>query len=534
MAEFLTLIILDGFGYSPEKEGNAIALANTPFWDYLWETYPKGLLIASGEAVGLPPGQMGNSEVGHMNIGAGRIVYQDIVRISKAIKDGNFFSNEVINEVFDTAKRKNSKVHLVGLLSDGGVHSHIEHLFALLELAKTKGVNNVCVHAILDGRDTPPKSAEKYILALQRKMNELEIGKIATLGGRYYYMDRDKRWDRTEKAYNAMVLGKGQRESDPIKALKDAYERGETDEFVLPTVISKDCLIDKNDSVFFFNFRADRMRQIVSAVGLDDFSGFERKGEKPAYIATMTLYDETFPFDVAFPPQTLEMVLGEVISNAGFKQLRIAETEKYAHVTYFFNGGREEPFPGEDRILVPSPKVATYDLKPEMSAYEVTDKVVERIKAEEYKLIVLNFANPDMVGHTGNLEATIKAIEVVDECLKKVVKETLRNGGVCIVTADHGNAEQMIDPETGKPWTAHTTNPEPFLVVKETCGEFRVKRRKGKEVEIPEEFAGIPVVGILADIAPTILHILGIEIPSQMTGEIIVDTSKVTCEAGKI
>ena len=276
------------------------------------------------------------------------------------------------------------------------------------------------------------------------------------------------------------------------------------------------------------------MRQIVSAVGLDDFSGFERKGEKPAYIATMTLYDETFPFDVAFPPQTLEMVLGEVISNAGFKQLRIAETEKYAHVTYFFNGGREEPFPGEDRILVPSPKVATYDLKPEMSAYEVTDKVLERIKAEEYKLIVLNFANPDMVGHTGNLEAAIKAIEAVDECLKKVVKETLRNGGVCIVTADHGNAEQMIDPETGKPWTAHTTNPVPFLVVKGTCGEFRVKRRKGKEVEIPEEFAGIPVVGILADIAPTILHILGIEIPSQMTGEIIVDTSKVTCEAGKI
>ncbi len=524
MEKFLTLIILDGFGYSTKREGNAIALANTPFWDYLWNTYPKGLLIASGEAVGLPPGQMGNSEVGHMNIGAGRIVYQDIVRISRSIKEGSFFKNKVINRVFDAALKNRGKVHFIGLLSDGGVHSHIEHLFALLELAKKKGFKDVCIHAVLDGRDTPPKSAKKYLKALIDKIKELGVGKIATLGGRYYYMDRDKRWDRTQKAYDAMVFGKGLKENNPLKALEDAYERGETDEFVLPTVISQDCLIGRNDSVFFFNFRADRMRQIVAALGLKDFKGFERKGEEPNYIATMTLYDETFPFDVAFPPQTLEKVLGEVISEAGFKQLRIAETEKYAHVTYFFNGGREEPFPGEERVLVPSPKVPTYDLKPEMSAYEVTEKVVERIRSKEYKLIVLNFANPDMVGHTGNLEATVKAIETVDECLKRVVKETLGNGGACIVTADHGNAEQMIDPETGKPWTAHTTNPVPFVFVKGVCGKAELKRRESQDVEIPEEFGGVEVVGILADIAPTILDVLGIEIPFQMSGSVIVKT----------
>ena len=524
MAKFVTLVILDGFGYSPKKEGNAIALANTPFWDYLWSTYPKGLLKASGEAVGLPEGQMGNSEVGHMNIGAGRIVWQDIVRITKAIESGEIENNPVLNKAFKTAKEKGVKLHFIGLLSDGGVHSHIKHLFGLLELAKKRGLEKVCVHPILDGRDTPPKSAEIYLKQLIEKLKELGIGSIGTMGGRYYYMDRDKRWNRTEKAYNAMVLGEGYRCTDPIKALHDAYNRGETDEFVKPYVINPECLIEDGDVVFFFNFRADRMRQIVSAVGLEDFKGFERKKVvKPSYVATMTLYDETFPFDVAFPPQELKNVLGEVISKLGYKQLRIAETEKYAHVTYFFNGGREEPFPGEDRILVPSPKVATYDLKPEMSAPEVTEKVVERIKSGEYKLIVLNYANPDMVGHTGNLEATIKAIETIDKCLKQVVKTTLEMEGVCVITADHGNAEQMIDPETGGPWTAHTTNPVPFVVVKGTCGSYKVKRRTKKDVELPEEFAGIPVVGILGDIAPTILHILGEEIPPEMTGDVIVE-----------
>jgi 2,3-bisphosphoglycerate-independent phosphoglycerate mutase len=523
MAEFVTLIILDGFGYSPKKEGNVIALANTPFWDYIFSTYPRALLKASGEAVGLPEGQMGNSEVGHMNIGSGRIVWQDIVRISKSIKNGEFFENPVIRKAFDIAKEKGKKLHLVGLLSDGGVHSHIEHLFALFEMAKKVDLNRVCVHAILDGRDTPPKSAEKYLRALLEKIKELGVGKIATLGGRYYYMDRDKRWDRTEKAYRTMVFGEGKKCSDPLRALQEAYEKGETDEFVTPYVISPDCLVEDGDVLFFFNFRADRMRQIVSAFGLNGFNGFNREGGvKPSYIATMTLYDETFPFDVAFPPLELKNVLGEVISKLGYKQLRIAETEKYAHVTYFFNGGREEPFPGEDRILVPSPKVATYDLKPEMSAYEVTDKVVERINSGEYKLIVLNYANPDMVGHTGNLQAAIKAIEAVDKCLKRVVKATLEKGGICIVTADHGNAEQMIDPETGNPWTAHTTNYVPFVVIKGTCGAYGVKRRTKNDVELPEEFNGIPVVGILGDIAPSILYILGEEIPPEMTGDVIV------------
>ncbi|GAB6077079.1 2,3-bisphosphoglycerate-independent phosphoglycerate mutase [Desulfurobacterium crinifex] len=526
MAKFVTLVVLDGFGYSPEKKGNAIALANTPFWDYLWNTYPRGLLKASGEAVGLPEGQMGNSEVGHMNIGSGRIVWQDIVRITKSTKNGDFFKNPVIKKAIDTAKEKDKKLHLIGLLSDGGVHSHIEHLFALLEFAKKEGLEKVCVHAILDGRDTPPKSAEKYLRALIEKINELGVGKIATMGGRYYYMDRDKRWDRTEKAYNAMVLGEGSKCTDPIEALFQAYDRGETDEFVKPYVISPECLVEDGDVLFFYNFRADRMRQIVSALGLSDFNGFERKKViKPSYVATMTLYDETFPFDIAFPPQDLKNVLGEVISKLGYKQLRIAETEKYAHVTYFFNGGREEPFPGEERILVPSPKVPTYDLKPEMSAFEVTDKVVERIENGDYRLIVLNFANPDMVGHTGNLEAAIKAIETVDKCLKRVVKATLEKGGICIVTADHGNAEQMVDPETGNPWTAHTTNFVPFVVIKGECGSYGVKRREKKDVELPKEFAGIPVIGILGDIAPSILYILGEEIPPEMTGDVIVEGS---------
>ncbi|WP_456484902.1 2,3-bisphosphoglycerate-independent phosphoglycerate mutase [Desulfurobacterium sp.] len=518
--KFIALIILDGFGYSPEKEGNAIAQANTPFWDYLWSTYPKALLMASGEAVGLPDGQMGNSEVGHMNIGAGRIVYQDIVRITKAIRDKSFFENKTLKNLMENAKGK--RLHLVGLLSDGGVHSHIKHLFALLEMAKREGVKDVYIHAILDGRDTPPRSAEKYLKELTEKMKELGIGKIATLGGRYYYMDRDKRWERTEKAYNAMVLGEGKRANDPIEALHEAYENGENDEFVIPFVLDENGTIKDGDSVFFFNFRADRMRQIVSALGFDNFDGFNRKKVVKPLIGTMTLYEKSFPFDVAFPPQKLTNVLGEVISKRGYKQLRIAETEKYAHVTYFFNGGREEPFPGEDRVLIPSPKVATYDLKPEMSAFEVTEKFIEKLENNDYKLLVLNFANPDMVGHTGIMEAAIKAVETVDMCLSKVVKAVLARGGACIITADHGNVEQMINRETGQPQTAHTTNPVPFIVVRNTCKIYKIGRRKSKEVEIPENFGGVKIAGILADIAPTVLALLGEEKPEEMTGENLV------------
>ena len=523
MENFLTLVILDGFGYSPIRKGNAVALARKPFFDYIFQTYSKGLLIASGEAVGLPKGQMGNSEVGHMNIGAGRIVHQDLVRISKSISDKSFFKNKVIKKAIDTAKKNKSRLHLIGLLSDGGVHSHINHLLALLDFAKKEGFKDVCIHAALDGRDTPPRSAEKYLKVLMKKIKDLGIGRIGTIGGRYYYMDRDKRWDRTEKAYNAMVLGEGKHDPDPISAVEDSYKDGKTDEFVEPVIVSDDCKIRDNDVIFFFNFRSDRVRQIVSALCLDDFNGFKRKlVVKPSYVATMTMYEKDFPFDIAFPPIHLRNVLGEVISDLGFKQFRIAETEKYAHVTYFFNGGREKPFPGEERFIVPSPKVATYDLKPEMSAYQVADETVKRINLKKYKLIVVNFANPDMVGHTGNLNATIKAIETVDKCLERVVKATVENGGTCIVTADHGNAEQMIYPDTGKPCTTHTTNPVPFIVIEKSCGNIRVIRRKKSDVDIPESFGGLKVVGILGDIAPSILYLLNLSIPPEMTGDIIV------------
>ena len=518
MAEFVTLVILDGFGYSPERSGNAIHMARTPFWDYIFQNFPRALLRADGEAVGLPAGQMGNSEVGHMNIGAGRIVWQDIVRITKAVESGEFFHNDVLVKAVETAKVSGGKLHLVGLVSDGGVHSDIRHLFALLELARRRDFERVCVHAILDGRDTPPKSAGTYLKALLEKMGELGVGKVATFGGRYYYMDRDKRWDRTKLAYTAMVEGKGIRALDPLKALEEAYTAGETDEFVTPRVVTPACTVENGDVVFFFNFRADRMRQIVSAIGLDDFDGFPRTAKpKPAFIATMTLYDETFPFDVAFPPQSLENVLGEVVSACGYRQLRIAETEKYAHVTYFLNGGREEPFPGEDRVLVPSPKVPTYDLKPEMSAYRVTEEVLKRME-RGYRLIVVNYANPDMVGHTGNLSAAVKAVETVDRCLEKVFNATLKAGGTCIVTADHGNVERMVD-ESGNPWTAHTTNPVPIVVA---GGRFALRRRSADDVDLPPEVGGVPVVGILADIAPTILSLLGVSVPSEMSGEVIV------------
>ncbi len=508
------LIIMDGWGWREESQGNAVRLAGTPHLDALKENYPFTLIRASGEAVGLPQGQMGNSEVGHLNIGAGRIVYQDLTRINLAIKDGSFFENEVLKEAFARARATNGKVHLLGLVSDGGVHSHLQHLFALLEFARREGLcERVYVHAFTDGRDTPPTSGIDYIKALVKKMQELSCGKVASVSGRYYAMDRDKRWERTALAYRALVLGEGLKAPDPVEAVREAYARGETDEFIKPTVI---CVNDKpvatisdGDVVIFFNFRADRARQLTLALTKEDFQAFEReKWPKLAYFVCMTLYDETFNLPVAFPPLHLKNIWGEVVSKAKLHQLRIAETEKYAHVTYFFNGGEEEPFPLEDRKLIPSPReVPTYDLKPEMSAYEVTEEVVKRIKSGRYQFIVMNYANGDMVGHTGILEAAVKAVKVVDECVGRVIAvwRKYMDGAPAIVTSDHGNCEQMVDPETGEPFTAHTANPVPLYLI-----DDRFKGQRLKE-------------GILGDIAPTGLYLMGLEIPTEMTGTVLLE-----------
>ncbi len=509
----LLLIIMDGWGWREEVEGNAIRLAGTPNLDEFQKHYPFTLLKCSGEAVGLPEGQMGNSEVGHLNIGAGRIVYQDLTRINKAIAQGTFFENPVLNEAFRRAKETGGKVHLLGLLSDGGVHSHIEHLYALLELAQRHGLQKkTFIHAFMDGRDTPPSSGIHYMQALLAKIDSLKSGKVASVSGRYYAMDRDKRWERTALAYKALALGKGLRAEDPVSAIKNAYERGETDEFIKPTVIVEGdrpvALIDHGDSVIFFNFRADRARQLTRALTDPHFNEFEReKIPALAYFVCMTLYDEEFDLPVAFPPEKLERIWGEEISRAGLYQLRIAETEKYAHVTYFFNGGEEEPFPKEERKLIHSPRdIPTYDYKPEMSAYEITAEVINRIKQKRYSFIVLNFANGDMVGHTGVLSAAIKAVKVVDECVGKVVKAFRQYvDGTVIVTADHGNCEMMIDPQTGEPFTAHTANPVPFYLIDD--------RFKGHRLR----------TGILADIAPTGLYLMGLEVPAQMTGKILLD-----------
>ncbi|MDL1955505.1 MAG: 2,3-bisphosphoglycerate-independent phosphoglycerate mutase [Candidatus Desulfofervidus auxilii] len=505
----VVLIILDGWGLNPKKKGNAVALANTPVMDYLMATYPWTTLKAHGEAVGLPEGVMGNSEVGHLNLGAGRIVYQDVTRISKAIKDGNFFKNKILLEAMARAKGK--KLHLLGLVSDGQVHSSLDHLYALCKLAKEKGVNQVFIHAFTDGRDTPPKSALKYIEDVEENIKNIGVGKIATVSGRYYAMDRDNRWERIKLAYEAIVLGKGFLAKSAIEAVKNAYERGETDEFIKPTVIISDnkepiATIDDNDVVIVFNFRADRVREITRALTSKDFSYFPRqKWPFLNYFVCMTEYDIKFNLPVAFPPENLKNILGEVISQQGWKQLRIAETEKYAHVTYFFNGGKEKPFPGEERCLIPSPKeVPTYDLKPEMSAPEVTVEFIKRLKTKKYQFIVLNFANGDMVGHTGVLEAAIKACETVDKCLGEILNEIKRQNGIAFVTADHGNAEEMIDDETGQPHTAHTLNPVPFIIVKDPVPKIKLKS------------------GILGDVAPTILHLIGCSIPQEMTGRCLV------------
>ena len=497
------LMILDGFGINPNKEGNAIALANTPNIDKLMKKYPVAEVHTSGVDVGLPDGQMGNSEVGHTNIGAGRIVYQELTRITKSIEDGDFFTNQEFIDAIDNCKKNNSKLHILGLVSDGGVHSHIRHLYGLLEMAKRRDFEDVYIHCFLDGRDTPPASAETYIMQLEEKMKEKGVGKIASISGRFYAMDRDKRWERVKKCYDAIVNGEGNKSGSAISAIESSYQKEVFDEFVEPTLICNGdtpiATISENDSVIFFNFRPDRAREITRALVDPNFDGFENK-DLNLFFVCFTSYDETMPnVSIAFKKEPLINTFGEVISKKGYTQLRIAETEKYAHVTFFFNGGEEKQYEGEDRILIPSPKVETYDMKPEMSAYEVTEKVVDAINSQKYNAIILNYANPDMVGHTGSLEAAIKAIEAIDECVGKVVEAILNNDGTLLITADHGNSEQMIDYKTGEPHTAHTTNPVPLILV---SNDNKYKNKTGR----------------LADLAPTLLELMNIEKPKEMTG----------------
>ena len=480
----IMLMILDGFGLNENEKGNAIKLANTPNIDKLMKTWPTTQIHTSGLAVGLPEGQMGNSEVGHTNIGAGRIVYQDLTRITKSIEDGDFFSIKEFVQAIENCQKYHSKLHIMGLLSDGGVHSHIRHLYALLELAKRKDFEDVYVHCFLDGRDTPPASGEGYLLKLEEKMKEKGVGKIASISGRFYSMDRDKRWERVQKSYDALVYGKGEKATSAISAIESSYQQEIFDEFVEPTVICNNeepiATIENHDSVIFFNFRPDRAREITRSLVDPEFDGFATKPLDLDYVC-FTQYDETIPnVEIAFKPESLKNTFGEYVSKQGLTQLRIAETEKYAHVTFFFNGGEEKQYPGEERILIPSPKVQTYDLKPEMSAYEVTKKVVEAVESNKYDTIILNYANPDMVGHTGNLEATIKAIEAIDECVQKVVDAVEGKNGMILMTADHGNAEQMIDYKTGEPHTAHTTNPVPLVLI----GAEGIKLKEGKLADL--------------------------------------------------
>ena len=495
-------MILDGFGIN-SADGNAIKAAKRPNLDKIFSSNPITQIGASGMDVGLPDGQMGNSEVGHTNIGAGRIVYQELTRITKTINEDKLKDNEAIVAAMDNALEKGTSLHLMGLLSDGGVHSHSSHLYGILELAKKKGLKKVFIHAFLDGRDVPPSSAADFIKECIAKTEEIGVGKIATVMGRYYAMDRDNRWERVEKAYAAMVYGEGVQADCPVCAVENSYKDGVTDEFVVPCFIKGGETIKENDSVIFFNFRPDRAREITRTLVDPEFTGFERKnGLFPLKYVCMTQYDATMPnVDVAFKPQVLKNTLGEYISSLNLTQLRIAETEKYAHVTFFFNGGVEKQYPGEDRILVKSPAVATYDLQPEMSAYEVTDKLIPAIKSGKYDVIILNFANCDMVGHTGVFEATVKAVEAVDSCVGRVIDAIREMDGVAIITADHGNADKMIDSD-GEPFTAHTTNPVPFCVVGYDC-----ELREG---------------GRLADIAPTMLHILNLPKPEEMDGNSII------------
>ena len=502
MKKPLALIIMDGFGLRKETEGNAIAAAKHPNLDRLWVTCPHTQIGASGMDVGLPDGQMGNSEVGHTNMGAGRIVYQELTRITKSIEDGEYLSNPVLLHAMENAKKPGAALHLMGLLSDGGVHSHIRHLFGLIEMAKKMGVEKVYIHCFMDGRDVPPTSGAEYIEELQKELEKTGVGKIATVSGRYYAMDRDNRWERVVKAYDAMVNGEGVKAPDPAAMMRQSYADGVTDEFIVPAVVTEGAEVKSGDSVIFFNFRPDRARELTRTLVDPDFAGFERKkGFFPLTYICMTQYDATMPnVEVAYAPQSLANTFGEYISKNGLTQLRIAETEKYAHVTFFFNGGVEAPYPGEDRALIPSPKVATYDLQPEMSAYLVTDEVVKRIRSGKYDVIILNYANCDMVGHTGVFEAAVKAVEAVDTCLGRTLAAIEEMGGRAFVTADHGNADMMTDEE-GNPFTAHTTNPVPFIAV-----------------GFPEGTKLLPHGGRLADIAPTMLQALGLPQPAEMTG----------------
>jgi 2,3-bisphosphoglycerate-independent phosphoglycerate mutase len=507
----LLLMILDGWGYSPEKEGNAIQNAKTPRILDLMNRYPQTLLNASGNYVGLPEGQMGNSEVGHLNIGAGRVVYQELTRIFKAIDDGELEKNRVLLEAMQRLKGTGKALHLIGLLSDGGVHSHIRHLFALLDMAVKVGVESVYVHPLLDGRDVLPQSAKGFICELEKKLQEIGIGKIATVGGRYYTMDRDKRWDRVEKAYRVFAQADGPFAASALAAIERSYDNKIVDEFVVPTVIVDDqgkplATLQDDDSVIFFNFRADRAREITRAFTEENFAGFARPNRPHLHYVCLTEYDATFDCPVAFPPQNLENTLGKVLAGQGLKQLRIAETEKYAHVTFFFNGGIEEADKGEERLLIPSPEVATYNLQPEMSAYGITDALLPKLQENQYDVIVLNYANADMVGHTGFYDAAVKAVETVDQCLGRVVDQVLGLQGTVLITADHGNAEVMIDKETHSPFTAHTTNQVPFILVNDHYTGRTL--REG---------------GALCDIAPTVLDILGLKIPQEMTGKTLIE-----------
>lgn len=502
----VVLVILDGWGYCEETKGNAVAASSTPVMDSLLKVYPNTLINTSGKAVGLPEGQMGNSEVGHLNIGAGRVVPQELVRISDAVEDGSINQNPALVKICQEVRGLKSKLHLVGLCSEGGVHSHLSHLFGLLDLAASQGISEICIHAITDGRDTKPSEAIKSIGLIQDYIDRIGVGRIVTISGRYYAMDRDKRWDRVQSAYDVMTQDvRGDRLS-AVEVVKESYAEGITDEFIVPVRIAAGA-VEAGDGVIFFNFRPDRARQLTQAFVNSDFDGFERKQIKPLSFVTFTQYEQDLPVDVAFTPQNLNNILGEVISQHGLKQFRTAETEKYAHVTYFFNGGLEEELEGEDRELVSSPMVATYDKAPSMSAQAVTDVVLAAIKKGIYSLIVVNYANPDMVGHTGNMEATVEALEAVDKCLAKLLEGISKAGGTALITADHGNAEHMVD-ETGNPWTAHTTNPVPFIVV------------EGEKVKIAGHATNLNLRtdGKLADIAPSILEILQLPQPPEMTG----------------
>ncbi|WP_297863521.1 2,3-bisphosphoglycerate-independent phosphoglycerate mutase [uncultured Acidaminococcus sp.] len=495
------LMILDGWGIAPPSSTNAVTRARTPHLDYYFNRYPHSQLRCSGESVGLPEGQMGNSEVGHLSIGSGRIIYQSLTRISRAVKDGSLEKNPVLVKAMEEARDGGKKLHLLGLLSNGGVHSHIDHLLGLLAMAQKMGVEKVCVHAFLDGRDTPPQSAAPFLEQVEKACQELGVGQIATVSGRYYAMDRDKRWERIQKVYDCMTGGEALEAPSAAEGLEAAYGAGQTDEFVVPfRITGVDGTVEKGDSLIFFNFRPDRARELTHVFTDSEFSGFSRKEDAlPVHFVSMTEYEKGLQAAVAFPPEAIKDTLAEVVSRAGLHQLHIAETEKYAHVTFFFNGGREQPFPNEDRILVPSPKVATYDLQPEMSAYLVTDKLQEALAKDVYDLVILNFANPDMVGHTGSLEAAVKALEAVDECVGSLAETVLQKGGALCITADHGNLEEMEDPVTHAPMTAHTTNPVPFLVV---------GAEPGTQVED----------GGLSDIAPTLLDLLELPEPEAMTG----------------